>query len=642
MNIVNHALKNKIINRVLLCILLVFILSGCVSKNEEVKNEITIKKPVTTVKAGDAKKIKESIEFPAVVASDQEAKIIAKTSGNIKGFKIKAGEKVSIGQILGKIDEIGAGKNNSTFNSDQIKQASIAVRQAQTSYQLAQTNYQNLLAGSEKDLRQAEISGSQASAGSENITATSKENLKSAEISYEQAKIATENARLTLDNRKKQTTQTTADTDTNAGITADTVANTCNNVIFSINEITGLDQLLGPSLSYKYLLSVKNTGYLISAQKAYLSAKLSADNYQKSGTNVQNKVDLAIKLVQETKKLADSAKQVFDNTISAESLPQTSVTGPSLSGLQTSVTGYQSQINSALSQINSAKQSLANSKLGGDSSLDALEKAYELSKKQEASAKQNLANIKAGNKSQGDQARFGNLSAKNQLENTKTRINSQISVSLSQIELSRLQYQNAVLALQSLYDIHQIISPIDGMVASKNADEGETVSPGQIIAVISRDDRVRLQFYVDRENLSYLKSGQECSIIDSSGKEYKAKISSLSPTADSQTKRFLIEAVPDKFVPDTFTIGTVMNVSISITKNAKQAGSVILPLSAIEVGQNGNTVFILEENKAKKITVQLISVNGESAEVKGDFSKDTLIITAGNKNIKEGEEVEIK
>jgi RND family efflux transporter MFP subunit len=590
--------------------------------------------------------LKETVEFPALVQADQEVKIIAKSSGNIKGLTVKPGDKVHAGQVLARIDDTTAGASSQSagFNASQIKQASIAASQAAASYQLARNNYQNLLSSSQKDINQLEISKDQAAQGKANTGITTGEALKSAEIAYETAKIAVEQARLSLENRKKSIGQSENDTAANARTTAITVANSSRSIITGINNILGFDTSKGLAIIYKNNLGAMNSASLTAAKNDYENAIAASDAFESSRFYDANReVDAAIELAGKTKALADSAKTVLEFTSTSLELPQSSLSGTSLNSLITAANGYQAQVNASLLQINGAKQSLLNAPINNNSSLDALQQAYEFAKKQEAAAAQSLNNLKAGNKSQLDQASFGVKAANNQLNASKSKIESQISVSRSQVEIAALQYQNAVASLQSLYDIHEAVSPIDGTVTAKIVDENETVSPGQAIAIVSQVAEIKLQFYVDQDNLAGLKVGQSAKIADTDGAAaYPAKITSITPQADSLTKRFLVEVVPDKKDPSLFALGTVMEVSVEITKKASDANSFLLPLSAIEVSQNGNSVFIVKDSLSAKANVEILRVLGESAEVRSDLPADTIIVIDGNKSIKEGDEVTIK
>ncbi|MFA6171893.1 MAG: HlyD family efflux transporter periplasmic adaptor subunit [Patescibacteria group bacterium] len=601
-----------------------------------------------TIKESDS--LKENLEYSAIVSGDQEAKIFAKTSGNAKEVNFKVGDKVKMGALLVRIDEPGANVSGQGFNSAQVKQAQISASQAYASYEMARTNYQNTLNSSQKDLAQARIARDQARTGTGNTNLTIEESLKASQIAYDTAKEAAEQARLALENRKKISGQSEIDMNVNADTAVDTAADTCNSVITSINNITSLDDNNIISLSYKSQLGALDVSVISAAKKNYITAQTANQKYISTNFNgINSKISAALDLAQETKKLADSVKILLDKTVPTAELPQTSLTGSSLSSLQSAVSSYQSLANGAISQINGAKQSLTNTPLNNTAALDALQKAYDLAKKQEAQAAQSLNNLKAGNKSQIDSAGFGQKSAENQYEAAKIRLDSQISMAKSQMDISEFQYQNAVQGLQSLYDIHLATAAIDGTITQKFVNQGEAVSQGQLLAVVSQPEKVKLTFYTDQDNLPYFTLGQAAIIKDAQGNSYPGKVTSITPQADSLTKRFMIEVRPDQTdgqpgnkESNTFVLGTVMDIVVPITKKAKTAGTAILPLSAIEVGQSGNYIFYIEEAKAKKIKIEIVKVEGENAEVKIGLPEETLIVVDGNKLIHEGDPVTVK
>lgn len=623
----------------LLLLFVVFVLSACGKKEEVPAAPIpeAIKVKVKTI-AQSQSAIRE-LQYPGLVVSESEAKIIAKTSGTVAGFKLKSGDKVSLGQELAKIDDVSStAYNPANFNSSQIKQAKLGVNQAQSAYQLAKTSYNNLLLTSVKDLRQAEISRDQAAKGQENLALTTAESLKSAELAYETAKIATEQARLTLENRKKLSAQGASDVRENSEIAADSVANLCSTLILNINALTGLDEDNTVVVSYKTNLGALDSATYANTSDAYKKAKIAYQNYiKKSFTDTDNKVSETIILVQATKAMIDNAKTMFEKSISSSNLPQSALSGVSLSGLQSSVAAYQTQINTALNQMNGAKQGLLNTDLNNDSLITTLEKAYELSKQQEASAYQALNNLKTGNTSQTDQSQFVLSLAQNQYDNAKVKIESQIAAAKVQMENSESQYNNALLSLQSLYDVHSIIAPISGTITQK-ANNGDSVSAGQVVATISQIDKIKVKVFVESENLADLKPGL-LTTVTSGTQNYNGIISSISPQADLLTRRFPVEIVLEN--PGNLYLGTVVNVKIVITRSVGGvSGSILLPLSALEVGQNGNSVMIVENYKAKKINVEVLEVLGELAEVKvSGYSSETLLIVEGNKLVREGDTV---
>jgi biotin carboxyl carrier protein len=482
----------------------------------------------------------------------------------------------------------------------------------------------------------AEIARDQEDKGQENLALTTVESIKSANLAYETSKIATEQARLSLENRKKLNIQGEESTETNADIAADSAANLCGTIISNVNTLTGFDEDNTISIPYKTNLGALDSATYSRASDSYRQAKSAYKNYlQKEFSSTENKVDETIKLVQSSKEMIDDVKILFEKSVSSSNLPQSSPTGVSLSGLQTSASSYQSQVNGALNQVNSAKQGLSNTTLNNDNLLVTLEKAYELAKQQEASALQALKNLNTGNTSQIDQSQFVLSLAQNQYDNAKVKIESQIAAAKVQMENSESQYNNALLSLQSLYDIHSIISPIEGTITQK-VNDGDTVSVGQLVATISQTEKTKVKIFVEPENLADLKPGLLASV--SNGEQtVDGIISSISPQADTLTRRFPVEIVLEN--ASSLYLGTVVNVKIVITKSVvNEKDSILLPLSSIEIGQNGDQIMIVENNQAKKIPVEVVSVLGDLAKVKiNNYPPQTLIIIEGNKLVREGD-----
>jgi len=633
-------MKNKNFSLLLILLLPLFI-SGCGTKEAPVETAIP-KIQVKVQSVSDSRRLVQNLEYPAIVAASTEAKLIAKSSGTLSGANFKVGDEVKVGQNLAKIDDIGAaGFNASGINSNQVKQAVIAVEQAQAAYRLARSNYENLLVSSSKDLLQAEIARDQAKSGKNNLGVTAEENLKSAELAYETAKIATEQARLALVNREKQLKQSVIDSGDNAELAATTAANTAGSVLTGINNLASFDDNNVVVISYRSNLGALDSNSYNQADNDYQVAKDAYNNYINTNfTDMSQRLAAVIDMTDKVKKLADSVKYLFDKSIPSSTLPQSTSMGTSLSGLQSTASSYQSQLNAVISQARGASQALTNVSLNSDGTIDALRQAYELSKKQEASAAQNLNNLKAGNNSQIDQAGFSFDLAQNQYENLRVKINSQVMAAKTQADTAQLQYNNASVALQSLYDIHSLVSPIAGTVTQKLADNGDTVNAGQVIAVVSQIDSFKVKFFVEPEYILDMKIGLPVEVVSSDNQVYPGLIASVAASADVATKRFQVEVQLDgKSQP---LLGTVVTVKLSLDKNIEaNPDSIIVPLGAVEIGQNGNYVFLFDNGQARKIVVDLQRVWGEQAQIKLETPADSLIIIDGNKLLRDGDAIEI-
>ncbi len=630
-------MKSKRILFIPLLLLLVFLLSACGQKTEVTPTEKPAPITVKGQSVSDSLSVKQDLEYPGMIVAESEANIVAKASGNLTAARFKVGDQVTLGQELAKIDDVNSATfNPSNYNTNQIKQAKNMVSQAEAAYNLSKSSYDSLLISSVKDLRSAEIARDQAAKGQSNLGLTTAESIKSAELAFDTAKIAAEQARLSLENRQKSADQSIIDTNTNVENAANASLNMASAIITNINNITALDDNNTVAISYRTNLGALDSSSYNNAKQAYQAAKEAYSNYNsKKFLNLADKLNAAAIVVDVVKKLTDETKNLFDKTITSAALPQTSLTGPSLSSLQAAVSGYQAQMSGAVNQIDGARQALTNLSLNNASLIDSLRQAYDLAKKQQASAEQALNNLKAGNTSQKDQADFAYNLAQNQYDNLRVKIESQILSAKTQMETAAFQYNNAVTSLQSLYDAHSVVSPLTGTITKIFIANGEAVNPGQPILTVSQTQNIKVQFYVEPDNLLAINPGLSVMVITNDNSSYSGVVAAVSPQADQVTRRFLVEVKLEKV--DGLLLGTVATVKLSLVKTANTPGVIIVPLAAVTVGQNGNYIFVVENNQAKKVAVEIKEVLGELAKIKVDLSAETIIITDGNKLISDGQ-----
>ena len=207
-------------------------------------------------------------------------------------------------------------------------------------------------------------------------------------------------------------------------------------------------------------------------------------------------------------------------------------------------------------------------------------------------------------------------------------------------DIAKLQLQNTEIALQSALDNHLITAPISGKIIAKNVSLGDSVAPGQTLATISKSDQVKIQFFVDQAQYPHFSIGMLLDLTDNNQNNFKAKVSNISPQADSATKKFLIEAIPTE--KNSLLSGTVVDVSLTIEKHTSENNNIFIPLSAITIGQNESYLFIVENGKAKKTTTSIRNIFGEIGEIKLDLPKETQIVVSGNKSLQDGDALEIE
>lgn len=207
-------------------------------------------------------------------------------------------------------------------------------------------------------------------------------------------------------------------------------------------------------------------------------------------------------------------------------------------------------------------------------------------------------------------------------------------------EIAKIAMESAETSLQGALDGQVVTAPISGTVIDQPVSLGDAVTMGQTIAAISKTGLTKIQFYVTKEELSFISKNTPLT-IHMDDEVIPGIITTIAPQADPTTKRFLIEAQPrDK---QELTIGSVFTVSFDMTRTAQSANSIILPLDAIIVGQNENYIFTAQNNIAKKMPVNIIEVFGETAEISSvEFTPDMQIIIDGSKIVQDNDPITIQ
>ena len=201
-------------------------------------------------------------------------------------------------------------------------------------------------------------------------------------------------------------------------------------------------------------------------------------------------------------------------------------------------------------------------------------------------------------------------------------------------EIAEIELDAAKTKLAGAIDAQHVTAPIAGTVIDRPVSVGDSIAAGQPIATISKTGLTKIQFYVSKEELPFITTGTQIT-IHADDTQLTGTVTTISPQADATTKRFLIEAKPNDKA--ALSIGSVFTVSFDLTYKVHDQKNIIIPLSAITIGQNTNHIFVVQDDHAQKITVDIISVTGEMAEITGDsITQDMQIIIDGSKIVQDG------
>ncbi len=211
------------------------------------------------------------------------------------------------------------------------------------------------------------------------------------------------------------------------------------------------------------------------------------------------------------------------------------------------------------------------------------------------------------------------------------------------------QAQAGVSAATTKGDYTEIRSLLDGVVTQRLISPGTLVSPGQAILKVAQINPIRVQANVAEADLQSVRVGSIVTVRDrdNTAKPVTARVTSVAPAIDPQTRTGLVEAIvsnpQSRFVPGeyvTMEIATGQSqVPLSVPAAAVQQRAALSssekPSSYVwvaEAGDGGNL-------KVRPVSVQTGISNGERVEIRSGLKPGQRVVTLGHQYLSEGDSV---
>lgn len=220
---------------------------------------------------------------------------------------------------------------------------------------------------------------------------------------------------------------------------------------------------------------------------------------------------------------------------------------------------------------------------------------------------------------------------------------------LASIEVAKAGVQAAEVAMENTL----IRAPFDGTVLTKNAEVGEIVAPfggsttsKTAVVTIADMNSLLVEADVSESNIEKILEGQNCEIILDAypEKSYHGFVFKIVPTADRSKATVLVKVgfknYDSRVLPE-------MSAKVSFfTENIdesvlSQKPVLVIPNTAIRTEGSKSFVFIVVNDKAKKVEVELGEKFGSYTEVKNGLTTNDRIIDSLSEKIRDGSEVKI-
>ena len=236
--------------------------------------------------------------------------------------------------------------------------------------------------------------------------------------------------------------------------------------------------------------------------------------------------------------------------------------------------------------------------------------------------------------------------------------NSQIKQTQSQADAARgriagaqAQTQQAQAAAQSAaatLSYAEIRAQLDGVVTQRIVSPGTLVTPGQKILTIAQINPIRLQANVAESDLARIEIGSPVAVKTKDNKRLSARVSSVAPAVDPQSRTGLVEVIVDN--PDaTFLPGQYVDMEIT---TGQIFGALTVPSRAIRYRttptsgavSTGDDAYVwvaqpvdgTAQMTAQRVAVVVKSDNGQSAAIVGNVKANAQVVVSPAQSLSNG------
>jgi RND family efflux transporter MFP subunit len=186
-----------------------------------------------------------------------------------------------------------------------------------------------------------------------------------------------------------------------------------------------------------------------------------------------------------------------------------------------------------------------------------------------------------------------------------------------------------------------IRSPINGSLAERLIDIGTTITPQMKVASVVDTSKIRIRIGVSEQVINKIRKGQPVTLsVDAFPHEvYEATVFAVGMKANETTLTFPVEVALVNDREPFLKPGMVTRLKIQ-TENHSQV--ILIPQDVIRNEAGTPVVFVVQDGKARKVTLTPHRSIDSQIIVKEGLSPGDLLITVGSQTITDGERVAVK
>ncbi len=274
------------------------------------------------------------------------------------------------------------------------------------------------------------------------------------------------------------------------------------------------------------------------------------------------------------------------------------------------------------------------------SAFDAVKAQYLVAQAQYKSAQQQLSLVKEGGRREDvSQAEAQVLVAQEQLRTAKANA-AQNLVREEDIKQARAAVRQAEAALalaNQQLSYTYVKSPISGELASRLAEPGQVVAPGQPIADVVNLASVYFKGEVSEKDTLRIRKGQAVDVrVDAApARVFRGTVAEVYPAASTQSRSFSVRIKIDRtdhiVKPGMFARGSIVT--------GVHRGVLLVPKDAVEERRGTKMVFVLEpKNTVRRQDITVTQENRDyvEADPASGLKAGDVVVTRGRQNLQDG------
>ena len=183
-----------------------------------------------------------------------------------------------------------------------------------------------------------------------------------------------------------------------------------------------------------------------------------------------------------------------------------------------------------------------------------------------------------------------------------------------------------------------ISAPFDGIILTKDVDEGSWVQPGRQLVSIGASDDLIVRAPIAENTLQYIERGQKVPVtINAYAKEVMGTIKDIFPVADLKTKNVFLKIS----IPELPLVAQNLSATVAVPVSQRQDLSTFSRAALIKF-QGKDFVYTIKDGKASILPVNIVTFLGDRVGVDNPYIQPGMpLVVEGNERLRPDQPVAV-